>query len=93
MRLYCQTSDTPWSPERYRYAAEQMMLTLVPGERPEYPEEIPHNMAGEDNAVLFSLQRGETRIIVKAQVFRPQGCETGVSTFPTGALERPQSEV
>ena len=38
MKLYFETSNFPWSPERYHYAAEQMMLTLFPEERPEYPE-------------------------------------------------------
>ena len=38
MKLYFETSNFPWAPERYHYAAEQMMLTLFPGERPEYPE-------------------------------------------------------
>lgn len=93
MKLYFQTSNVPWSPERYRYAAEQMMLTLFPGERPEYPERIPHSMAGEDNAVLFALRQGEKLTSVSARVFRPQGLCVGVSRFPSGALDRPQSEV
>lgn len=93
MKLYFQTSNAPWSPERYRYAAEQMMLTLFPGERPEYPEEIPHSMAGEDNAVLFSLRRGKKLTTVSARVFRPQGRGAGTSRFPSQALDRPRSEV
>ena len=93
MKLYFQTSNAPWSPERYRYAAEQMMLTLFPGERPEYPEALPHSMAGEDNAVLFTLRRGEKLTTVSARLFRPQGRRTGTSRFPSRALDRPQSEV
>ena len=93
MKLYFQTSNVPWSPERYRYAAEQMMLTLFPGERPEYPENIPRRMAGEDNAALFTLRRGKTLTSVSAQVFRPQGRRIGVSRFPSQALDRPPSEV
>ena len=37
MRLYLTGHD-------YQYAVEQMLLTLFPGERPEYPEGAP---AGE----------------------------------------------
>ena len=44
MKLYFQQPNRPWQPERYRYAAEQMMLTLFPGERPEYPEGEPRTM-------------------------------------------------
>ena len=93
MKLYFQTANVPWSPERYCYAAEQMMLTLFPGERPEYPEKPPHSMAGEDNAALFSLRRGNRLATVSARVFRPQGCRTGASRFPSHALDRPPEEV
>ena len=62
MKLYFETSNFPWSPERYHYAAEQMMLTLFPGERPEYPEGPPPKvLSGEGNAVIFTLRRGENR--------------------------------
>ena len=30
MKLYFETSNFPWAPERYHYSAEQMMLTLFP---------------------------------------------------------------
>ena len=39
MKLYWNRGDYDWQPERYKYSVEQMMLTLFPGERPEYPEE------------------------------------------------------
>ena len=93
MRLFFQISNVPWSPGRYRYAAEQMMLTLFPGERPEYPEELPHNMAEEDNAALFTLRRGEMLTTVSVKVFRPQGRGAGMSRFPSRALDPPQPEV
>ena len=54
MKLYLQPGTINWSPERYHYAAEQMMLTLFPGERPEYPEDGLHSL-GRDNAAVFSL--------------------------------------
>ena len=41
----------------YRYAAEQMLLTLFPTERPEYADAPPG--PGED-ALVLSLSRGET---------------------------------
>lgn len=41
----------------YKYAAEQMMLTLFPGEKPEYPEGEP---AGEENSLVLSLSLGTT---------------------------------
>ena len=48
MKLYLRGHD-------YRYAAEQMHLTLFPGQRPEYPDDPPAE--GEDHLVL-SLSRG-----------------------------------
>ena len=48
MRLYFHGHD-------YRYAAEQMLLTLFPAERPEYPQGPP--APGED-ALALSLSRG-----------------------------------
>ena len=48
MKLYFHGHD-------YRYAAEQMLLTLFPAERPEYPQGPP--APGED-ALALSLSRG-----------------------------------
>ena len=60
MKLYFQQSEF-WQPERYHYAAEQMMLTLFPGERPEYPAGPP---APEECGAQFQLtQEGETACI------------------------------
>ena len=50
MKLYYRGHD-------YKYAAEQMLLTLVPTERPEYADAPPG--PGED-ALVLSLSRGET---------------------------------
>ena len=49
MKLYFRGHD-------YKYAAEQMLLTLFPDQRPEYDDQPP--AAGEDHLVL-SLSRGE----------------------------------
>ena len=48
MKLYFHGHD-------YKYAAEQMLLTLFPDQRPEYPEAPP--APGED-ALILSLSRG-----------------------------------
>ena len=49
MKLYFHSHD-------YKYAAEQMLLTLFPDQRPEYDDQPP--AAGEDHLVL-SLSRGK----------------------------------
>ena len=49
MKLYLKGHD-------YKYAAEQMLLTLFPDQRPEYDDQPP--AAGEDHLVL-SLSRGK----------------------------------
>ncbi|MCI9310464.1 MAG: coproporphyrinogen dehydrogenase HemZ [Lawsonibacter sp.] len=94
MKLYFETSNFPWSPERYHYAAEQMMLTLFPGERPEYPEGPPPKvLSGEGNAVVFTPRRGEKQASVSALVFRNQERFDGVRRFPSEELDRPPEEV
>jgi len=40
----------------YKYAAEQILLTMFPSERPEYPETGP--AAGEDDCAVVTLSRG-----------------------------------
>ncbi len=53
MKLYLQGHD-------YRYAVEQMMMTLFPGQRPDYPQGTP---AGDSPAARVSLEdRGDTLI-------------------------------
>ena len=94
MKLYFEISNFPWSPERYHYAAEQMMLTLFPGERPEYPAgPLPGDMGGEKNAAVFTLHRGKKLTNLSVLVFRSQGYYNGVSRFPSQELDRPPEEV
>lgn len=93
MRLYFQPDPALWDPERYRYAAEQMMLTLFPGERPEYPPEIPRSMAGEDNAAVFTLHRGKKLANASALVFRPNGHFNATVRFPGEELDQPPEKV
>ena len=94
MKLYFETSNFPWQPERYHYAAEQMMLTLFPGERPEYPDSpLPGDLSGEDNAAVFTLHRGKKLTNISVLVFRPQGYYNGVTRFPSEELDRPPEQV
>lgn len=94
MRLYFETSNFPWEPERYHYAAEQMMLTLFPGEKPEYPDgPLPRDMSGEDDAAVFTLHRGKKLTNLSALVFRPQGHYNGMVRFSSEELDRTPEEV
>ncbi len=94
MKLYFETSNFPWQPERYRYAAEQMMLTLFPEERPEYPEKpLPKDMSGETNAAVFTLHRGKKLTNVSALVFCLRGWHNGVTRFPSEKLDETPEEV
>ena len=65
MKLFFHENQN-WDPSRYHYAAEQMMLTLFPGEKPEYPDAAP-NMMEEDKAAAFSLSVEEEGVVT-AQV-------------------------
>ena len=71
MKLYFEQPNYPWQPERYRYAAEQMMLTLFPGERPEYPEEPPRTMEDTESAARFSLSREGDEAVITIRDYGP----------------------
>lgn len=65
MKLYFKGHD-------YKYAAEQMLLTLFPGQRPEYPASPP--AAGED-ALELSLFRGPVWATATARLsYRGKRC-------------------
>ena len=49
----------------YRYAAEQMLLTLFPGERPDYPDAPP---APGENALTLALSRGAVWVTAGADL-------------------------
>ena len=38
MKIWITSDNVRWDAQRYRYAAEQMLLTLFPDERPDYPD-------------------------------------------------------
>ncbi|MCI8303907.1 MAG: coproporphyrinogen dehydrogenase HemZ [Lawsonibacter sp.] len=71
-----------------------MMLTLFPGERPEYPDGPPPRLlSGEENAVIFTLHRGKKLTNVSALVFRNRERFDGVRRFPSQELDRPPEQV
>ena len=90
MKLYWNRGDYDWQPERYKYSVEQMMLTLFPGERPEYPEEPAG--AGEDWA-RFAVTPGEKWVTVIAQVAREGRQAQGRARFPREKLDEPAEKV
>jgi oxygen-independent coproporphyrinogen-3 oxidase len=47
----------------YKYAVEQIMLTLFPAERPEYPRELP---AEGENWAKVILSQGKTWVTAAA---------------------------
>ena len=74
MKLYLVNHDQ-------RYAAEQMLLTLFPAERPEYPEE----MTDGDCAVL-TLSRGAHNATVTCRLRRDGKTVLGRAAVPNTAL-------
>lgn len=86
MKLYLQSSPL-WQPERYHYAAEQMMLTLFPGEKPEYPEADPDTIEGEDNYVRFLLTPKGERVDITAHLHRAGKSAAGSRAVEATALE------
>ena len=87
MKLYLQQGPFDWDPQRYKYSAEQMMLTLFPGEKPEYPEEALSTLEEGDSAALFTLDRGEETTTVTARVLREGREEVSSDAFPSKELD------
>ena len=94
MKLWLTSDNVDWNTGRYHYAAEQMLLTLFPNERPEYPDApIPASLGEEKNAVIFTLHRGKTLTNMSALVFRQNGWYNGVVRFPSEELDKTPEEV
>ena len=91
MKLYFDPSPL-WEPERYRYAAEQMMLTLFPGQRPEYPPQPPHSLE-EGPSARFALAAAGERAALSARVVWEGRAAAGERTFPLGELDAPPAAV
>ena len=66
----------------YRYAAEQMLATLFPGEKPEYPEPA----APEGRRVELRLHRAPQRTTASCLYHDGQQAFRGFASVPTGAL-------
>ena len=92
MKLYFYTDAALWQPERYHYAAEQMMLTLFPGEKPEYPAQPPHTLEEEPFA-CFSLSLDGEEGVLRASVQRNGAQAQGQSRFPAHELKQPPEAV
>ena len=65
MKLYLEGHE-------YKYAVEQMLLTLYPEERPEYPTGRP-----EGKRMEIRLSEGEKRLTASCLLVNEQGCFSG----------------
>lgn len=83
MKLWLREENWPWNPEKYRFPTEQMLLTLFPGQRPEYPE----GLSPEEDGVTITLRRGPELAQVSALVRLGEKQERGVVSFPAEALD------
>ncbi len=94
MKLWFTSDNVDWDGARYRYAAEQMLLTLFPGERPEYPDTpAPTALNAQSNAVIFTLHRGKKLTNLSALLLREHTWHNGVVRFPSQALDQPPEAV
>ena len=94
MKLWLTSDNVDWDGSRYHYAVEQMLLTLFPGERPEYPENpVPQSLTEENNAVIFTLHRGRTLTNMSALLLRDGRWNNGVVRFPSGELDKAPEEI
>lgn len=94
MKLWLTSDNVDWDTERYHYAAEQMLLTLFPGERPEYPDSpVPTSLASESNAVIFTLHRGKKLTNMSALLLRDGYWHNGVVRFPSEKLDEAPEQV
>ena len=93
MKIWLTSDNVDWDTSRYHYAAEQMMLTLFPLERPEYPEEPAPTSLTQHNAVIFTLHRGKKLTNMSALVFWGNRWQNGVVRFPSEKLDEPPEAV
>ena len=73
MRLYLHGHE-------YKYAAEQMLLTMFPAERPEYPDGRP-----EGERLEISLNRGTERTTADRKSTRLNSSHVRTSRMPSSA--------
>lgn len=77
MKLYLYGHD-------YKYAVEQMLLTLFPNERPEYPIEVP-----EGDRMEIRLSRGEQMTSAGCALYRGKNVWRGSARAQNTALDDP----
>ena len=93
MKIWLTSDNVDWDPSRYHYAAEQMLFTLFPGEKPEYPEApAPTSLVSEDNAVIFTLHRGKKLTNMSALLLREGRWNNGVVRFDSTELDAPEEQ-
>ena len=92
MWIWFTEHNWPWHPERYRFPTEQMLLTLFPDERPEYPSTLPAGLE-EEKGVLIALSRGPKKAGVSVLVKAGDRCRNGVARFPSEELDGPEEAV
>ena len=94
MKIWLTSDNVDWDVRRYHYAAEQMLFTLFPGERAEYPETpVPTSLAEEDNAVIFTLHRGKKLTNMSALLLRGGRWNNGVVRFDSAELDLPDEQL
>lgn len=94
MKIWLTSDNVDWDTQRYHYAAEQMLFTLFPGERAEYPETpAPTSLAEEDNAVIFTLHRGKKLTNMSALLLREGRWNNGVVRFDSAELDQPDEQL
>ena len=94
MKIWLTSDNVDWDTRRYRYPTEQMLLTLFPGERPEYPDEpVPTALFAEPNAAVFTLHRGKKLTNLSALILRGGRWHNGVARFPSDKLDEPGEQV
>ena len=90
MKIWLREYNWPWHPEKYRFPTEQMLLTLFPGEKPEYPDTLPKSLVGE-RGVMITLARGRKLTTVSVLVKLEDRFRNGAVRFPSEKLdERPE---
>ena len=92
MKIWFTEHNWPWHPEKYRYPTEQMLLTLFPGEKPEYPDTLPTSLAGE-RGVMITLSRGARLSNMSVLVKLEDRYRNGVARFPSEKLDEPDEQV
>ena len=94
MNIRLRQTNWSWEPERYRYPAEQMLLTLFPGEKPEYDSSAPPSaVPEEERSVVISLSRGKRFATVSALVKLGDRKRNGMARFPSERLDGRSEQV